>query len=111
MADQVGLLERVPERTTKYLDCGFLNADNELDVPTGVTYRIDDVKSGRQIVGDTVISPAEEVTITITPEQNRILNPQNPEEVRKVTVKATYGVSDELNDDFLYVVRNLKGVA
>jgi hypothetical protein len=79
--------------------------------PTPATYRIDDVYFGTEIRGDTVLSVAASVEITLTPDDNAILDPGNSYEKRRVTVKATYGSSGGVNDEYDYQVKNLAKVS
>jgi hypothetical protein len=63
------------------------------------------------VKGDTALSVASSVEITLMPDDNAILNPGNSYEKRRVTVKATYGSSDGVNDEYDYQVKNLAKVS
>jgi len=101
----------VNERSTAYLSLTFLDKAQSPAEPLTVTFRIDDVASGAEVRGDTSITPAESVEITLTPADNVILNPNLAQEMRRVTVVGTYGVDDAVRSQFVYQVRNLSGVA
>lgn len=103
-------MEVINEGTTHYLTVEFRDKANVLAAPTGIFYRIDDVLSGDAVLADTAIGAASSVEITITPTQNAIINPFNPTEVKRVTVKATYAGSEAINDEFEYAVFNLRRV-
>lgn len=64
--------------------------------------------SGEQLRGDTPLTPASSVEIRLTPADNAILNGGN--EQRRVTVVATYGVDDQVTDEYVYMVVNLRKV-
>ena len=100
----------VPEKTTAYLTVSFFDKAGAPAVPSSVTYRIDCVTTNAQILADTPLTPAASIEITLTPAQNAILNQANAKESKRVTVKASYGASDGLNDEYVYVVKNLAGV-
>jgi hypothetical protein len=97
----------VNENTTAYLTIRFLDAADEPAVPASLTYRIDDVFSGRQVTANTSLAAASEVTVTLTPDETRIFDEANPLEQRRVTVSATYGAGDAKNAEFLITIRNL----
>lgn len=103
-------VQTVPEKTTAYLTVSFLDKNGAPDIPASVAYRIDCITTNAQILGDTALPPAAAIEITLTPAQNAILNQANPRESKRVTVKATYAASDALNDEYVYVVKNLAGV-
>jgi len=101
----------VPEKTTAYLTVSFFDKAGAPAVPSSVTYRIDDLITNTQILADTALTPAASIEITLTPAQNAILNDANANEPKRVTVKASYGATDGLNDEYTYNVKNLSGVS
>lgn len=100
----------VNEGSTAYLDVLFKDKDGVVAAPSGVTYRIDCMTTGQQVLADTVISPAGTVEITLTPGNNAIITATNRSEIKRVTVSASYGASDAINKPFDYLVQNLSGV-
>ena len=100
----------VPEKTTAYLTVSFLDKAGAPAIPASVTYRIDCLTTNTAILADTALTPAASIEITLTPAQNAIINQANALEAKRVTVKATYGASDALNDEYDYLVKNLSGV-
>lgn len=103
-------MEVITEGTSHYLTVEFRDKANVLAAPTGIFYRIDDVLTGTTILADTAIGSASSIEITITPAQNAIINPLNPTEVKRVTVKASYAASEAINDEFEYAIKNLGAV-
>lgn len=103
-------METVNERSTAYLQMTFNDKVGASQVPTSITYRIDDKDTGTEIKADTAVSPAGTVEITLAPEDNRILNSVGRNEWRRVTVRATYGADQQVTGEFLYRVINLVGV-
>jgi len=105
------ILAIVPEQTTAYLTVTFLDKNGAAAAPTSVTYRIDCLRSGTVVLADTPLTPAASIEIVITPAQNAIQQAANSNEHKRVTVKATYGAADAVNDQYDYLVRNLSGVS
>ena len=54
---------------------------------------------------------ASSAEVTLTPDNNAILDSGNSYEKRRVTVKASYGASDGVNDEYDYRVKNLAKVS
>lgn len=105
-------MQTVTEKSTAYLTISFYDKSGALNVPNTITYRIDDVASGLQVRADTAIGAvASSVEINLTAADNAILNTTNRNEQRRVTVVATYGVSDQVTDEYLYEVVSLLKVA
>lgn len=101
----------VNEGSIAYLTAKFYDKDDKLDAPSSITYRIDCLTNDQEILGDTPIgSPASTVEITITATQNAIITQSNDFERRLVTVKATYGTGNAVNEEFEYYVKNLAKV-
>lgn len=101
-------LEVVNEGGTAYLTVTFLDRDGAAQAPASVSYRIDDVASGQEVLGDTDVSPGSSVLITLRPSDNAMVNAERHRERRRVTVTAVYEVDDALPDAYDYVVRNLR---
>ena len=101
----------VNEKSTAYLTVTFKDKDGNEQAPTSATYRIDDVDSGTEIKTDTALSVAASVEITLTPDDNAILDSGQSYEKRRVTIKASYGASDGVNEEYLYRVKNLAKVS
>jgi len=104
-------MQTVTERSTAYLTASFYDKTGVLQAPASLAYRIDDVMSGQQVRGDTTITPAAQAEITLTAADNAILNTVGSDEKRRVTVTASYGVSDQVTDEYIYLVRNLTKVS
>ena len=59
----------------------------------------------------TPIPPASSVEITLHPDDTVIIDQENAYEKRLVTVEATYGADDAVNDEYIYYVKNLQKVS
>ena len=107
----MAVLSVVNEGSTAYLEISFYDKDNNAATPSTVTYRIDDLNSGAEIRADTSVSPASSVEITLTPDDNKILDTTSAYEKRLVTIKTTFGTDDGMNEEYTYLVKNLAGVS
>ena len=67
--------------------------------------------NNQQVKGWTDLTAAESVEITITDEDNAIINPAFLEETKVVTVQAGYGAGDKVNDEYEYLVKNLQNIS
>lgn len=84
--------------------------DNNGDAYTPITarYRVDDCRTGRQLVDWTTLTPATLMTIAIAGSLNAIINSdrQTPEQ-KVVTVNTDNGLSTQLFSQYFYGVRDL----
>lgn len=100
----------VNDESSARLSVSFYDPAGALDTPDAVTYRIDDVDSGDQIRDNTsVLTLASAITINLTPTDNTLVNAAKRFEFRRVTVTASYGVDDQVVDEYTYRVRNRRG--
>ena len=97
----------VNERTTAYLVLTFKDKDGNLVTPQSITYNIHCLTNNIEIRGNTSVTPDTSVEITITPTENRIIDPNNKYERRLITVVATYNINDEATAQYEYRVLNL----
>ena len=97
----------VPEKTTSYLTVSFFDKNGLPVTPTTVTWRAIDVGTGNVLKTETSITPGTAVEIAIGATVNLIVTAANEEETRRIIIHATYGTSDELNDQYDYIVKNL----
>jgi len=97
----------INEESTAYLTVTFKDKTGAASQPTTSRYRIDDVQSGAQIRNWTALAPtAGVVEIILTVADNTILNPLAPSEGRVVKVEGTYGADDQVEDVFVYRIKN-----
>ena len=79
--------------------------------PTNVYYRLDDDGSGVTLADWTVktppVLPTNYVDITLTPEQNRVINETRQLERKTISVMADRGLATQQVADYTYGVRNL----
>ena len=107
-------LFEVSERTSFPLAVSFLDENNDPVTPTSATYRIDDETSRTAILGVTNFPTlSTSVDLWITSEENFIVKPRKPFEIRTVTVQYTYESENGITPataQYKYKVVNLYGV-
>lgn len=102
----------VNEETTAYVDVSFAGPDGTTASPTGIDYIVHDKATGTVMKTKTAHTPvAASVRIEIAATVNAILNTKGRNEIRQVTIEATYGTaSDKLTLIVEYEVVNLKRI-
>lgn len=115
MADQIEIHipdTIVPEETTFTATCYFrLRGTQAASIPTTIHYRVDCLKTRRQITDWTLVSsPAGSNDIVITPTENQILDDSNRLETKQLTVKVDSGLSTQVIKPIQWKVRNLVGI-
>lgn len=103
-------MDTVNEKSTSYLTVAFKDKTGAASAPASVLYRIDCLTTGAVIKADSSLSPAASIEITLTATENSMQLTGNVLETRRVTVKATYGAGDTMNEQYDYQIRNLSGV-
>lgn len=104
-------LDSFNERATVTVTVAFTDEDGDPVTPDAATYRIDDKASRTAILGATAIgSLSPSVDIDITGEQNAILRPRKPFEIRTMTVEFDYGSGKHGTGEYNYKLLNLYGV-
>ena len=100
----------VNEKTTSYITISFRDKNGQLALPAAITYRLDCLSNGTVVLTDTVVAPATIIEVTMTPNQNAIINNTNSKENKRLTVTASYGASDSITSQYDYEVLNLSGI-
>lgn len=99
-------MDEVNEGSTGYLSVSLKDKTGAAALPTALSYAINDVISGSVVRATTSLTPAASFEITLTPLDNQILGGR-ADELKRVTITATYGVSDAFVTEHLYRVRAL----
>lgn len=102
------MIDVVNERTTSYLTVDFKDKTGSSAAPATITYSVYCMTNAQVLRADTAITPGTDVEITLNAADNAIINAASARERRRVTIKATYGANDELNDQYEYYVQNLE---
>lgn len=102
---------RVNEGSSARLTMRFYGDDGELATPSGVQYRIDVKDTGEQIRDWSSLTPASEIEVLLTDEDNDTFLPAQALERHEVTVRAVYDVTEQITGKFVYEVLNLRFLA
>lgn len=103
-------METVNEGSTCYVTVTFLDKDGNQTAPSSATWEAIDLKSGSVLQVETALTPAASIEITVPASVNDIYDSTKTEEIRRITVKATYGADDKVNSQYDYRVINLSRV-
>jgi hypothetical protein len=104
-------LDSFNERSSVTVTVTFADEDGTPVTPDAATYRIDDEASRTNILPATSIgSLSTSVDLEITDEQNAIIRPRKPYEIRTITVEFDYGAGKHGTAQYRYKLLNLYGV-
>lgn len=78
--------------------------------PTTVHYRVDDLKTGKELTDWTSVTPAGSVSISITSTHNEIQDDSSAFERKQLIVQADRGLSTQANGKVVWQVQNLHGI-
>ena len=98
----------VNEQSTGWVFVSFYNVDNQVIVLDTLVYTIDDFETDNSVKTTTSVNPQEESVIRLAPEDNVIISTDLHFERKILTVIADFGSGQELKDQFVYYVKNLK---
>lgn len=99
---------KINEGTTAWVTLAFKDRAGAPVSPTSMIYRIDCMTSGAAITPPTtILLPGTTPEITITALENALQDQNNPQEYRRMTITANYGLADVLNSTFDWTVNNL----
>lgn len=104
------MVDTVNEDTTSYVTLAFVDKAGAPAVPLAVTYRVDCLTNGREVLDWTSFggAMASSIEITLPPACSAILNPANETERRALQYVASYSVSDQYHGEFQWDVDNLR---
>ena len=97
------------EKSSFALTVYFRDSADAAEAPTTVDYRIDDIDRRESITGWTSVTPGVSVSITVTANENRMLNHSFLREKRQITVSADKGLDGETRDTIQWYVENIQG--
>lgn len=104
------MVDTINEDTTSYVTLAFTDKTGAPAVPLAVTYRVDCLTNGREVLDWTAFGGAMASTIEITlpPSCSAILNPANETERRALQYVASYSLTDQYHGEFQWDVDNLR---
>lgn len=92
------------------LSVSFVDTDGVAGAPATVSYRVDCLTTGQEVVDWTSVAPAASVNITVSTVQNKIINDANRRELKRVLIKSVDSGGNTLSDAYRYWVMNEQGV-
>lgn len=101
-------LTTVNEGSPAWLTVAFTDKTGASAAPTSVRYRVDCATTGAAVRAWTAVSAGASIEIALTSDDNAMQSAANEQEIREVTVEATYGAGDVLNAAYSYNVQNLR---
>ena len=103
--------DEVQEGSSKLLEVSFADKDGNPAAPTSISYNVYCTTTSTEHRGNTAITPATSITITLTGDiDNTINNQDNRYEIRRVTLIGVDSLGNALNRDFFYRVINLGAI-
>ena len=72
-----------------YVNTAYYTAPNQLFVPRSISYRVDDIASGYNIVPWTTLPQAAQNTITVTGAENYVVDQARTFEQHQITIAVT----------------------
>ena len=92
------------------IDAEFFDSAGELFVPSGLRYRIDDVKSGAVILNWTPITPASSLQVTLSAGENAMISLSRKHETHQVLFEITDGQSQVNHARVLFDLYRVPGL-
>jgi hypothetical protein len=103
--------DRVKEKSQLVIGATFRDRATAANVtPTNISYRLDCLTTGTQILDWTIVSTDDEITITVTAEQNKIQGDCNRLERKQLTVASDYALTTQFVESIEWDVENLRGI-
>lgn len=100
----------VREKSAQRINVTFDDIAGAPAVPTTVSYAVHCLATGNVLQAFTSATPGNPTLITVGATINTIQNANNEREGRRLTIKANEGLSDALNDEYVYEVVNLEAI-
>ena len=100
-------LSTINEGSTGYLTIAFKDNAGVAVVPTTAQYRVDCITTGVALRALTSLTPASSIQVILTATDTAIQQQTNVQELKRVTVLANYGGTDNDNETYDFFVNNL----
>src|ERR1017187_5186715 len=101
------LAEPVGEGSACVVGASFTNSAGAAFTPTSITYRVDNIDSGANIVPSTSVTPAASVSIKVTGAQNALLSTLLACEEHRLTLTVTDGSGNVVNAPISWQVQRI----
>jgi hypothetical protein len=101
-------MKTINASSTAWLSIAFKDKTGTPVVPTAATYKINSLDTGAVVLASTaILALSSSIELEITKEQNAILNIASALERRRVTIVASYGVGDQMTQEYDYALENV----
>lgn len=102
----------INEQSTSAVTFTLADKDGVPASPSTVTYRMDCLTTGTPLVEETVlVGPGPQVKLDMSSQDNRIIDQNNVQEYKRLTIRADYADGARLTSEFDWVVNNLKFIS
>lgn len=102
----------VNEKSTGYITIVSTDKTGAPAVPDTMFYKIYDVQTNAVVRGPTEVdTPSSSVEIELTPSDTTIINEEQDNERKRLTVESTFAGGRVHNSEYIYIVRALKNVS
>lgn len=104
----MSIASTINEQTSSVITVGLADAEGTPAPPTQVTVRIDCLTTGTSIRGpQLIVAPGTPFLLNVTADENRIVDQNDLQEYRRLTIIAEYGNGDRLTGQFDWIIANL----
>ena len=102
--------DEVNEGNSGVIAVNLLDKNGAAAVPGTLSYRIDCLSNGVEVLGWTAMTPAALAEIPLTSQDTRIINRTNAKERKRITIFATYGAGgvDNAASEYDFTVNRLQ---
>lgn len=106
----MGQLKRYDEGDSFTARFEFYDEDRVASSPTTLRYRIDCLTSGNAVRGWTTVTAAQSVDISVTPDDNAIINDSNRTERKQMVTQTNFDTDTQSVYTTEWDVKNLQGI-
>lgn len=103
-------IPKINEASAATVEFDCYDKDDAAEVPSTMSYRIDDVISGAVIRESTSVTPASSGTIALLPADTTLQDQENETELRILTITLDAGLDSQFHRTFLFDVLNLRAI-
>lgn len=105
-------MQVVKEESTAFILVEFANKEGAPESPDTISYQVHDLDTGTVLQVPTAVdTPAAAVEIILGPEVNVIVKEGKVKEAHRLTVIATYGLSDQQTGEFVFYIQSMGAVS
>lgn len=109
-SDSATAADEVNEGNSGVIQASLLDKNGAPALPLTLSYRIDCLSNGVQVLGWTAVTPSASPEIPLTSQDTAIINRLNAKERKRITIFATYGAGgvDNAASEYDFTVNRLQ---